>query len=246
MAEDDRQFVEALARGLTILECLSRADHPLGNQAISAGVDLPPSTVSRLTHTLCVLGYIRPAGSGRAYEMTPKALTLGYPVLAGMSLLDRARPHLKSLSEQTGETVALAVRDGLHITFVEVVQGKNIVSVRLATGGRLRIPVSAAGIALVAAQPDKERRMLAGRIRADMTRRGEPTEIFDSALAACHADGVAIVRNSWREGIGGASIPVTFRGETAALTIPVATGSVSESQMRGTISDLLRREAAQI
>lgn len=243
MSQEDRQFVDALARGLAILECLSWAHHPIGNRAISDAVGLAPSTVSRLTHTLCVLGYIRPSSTGRAYELTPKSLTLGYPVLAGLSLRDRARPHLEALTRRTGETAALAIRDGLYITFVAVLQGTNIVSVRLATGGRLRMQVSAAGIALVAAQPEKERRMLAGRLRADLTRRGEPTDFFDTALENCLRDGFAVVRNSWREGIGGVAVPIGFQGETAALTIPIATGSVSEEDMRGRLADLLRQEA---
>lgn len=244
MSQKDRQFVDALARGLAILECLSRAHHPIGNRAISEAVGLAPSTVSRLTHTLNVLGYIRPTGSGRAYELTPKSLTLGYPVLAGLSLRDRAHPHLESLSQRTGETAALAIRDGLHITFVAVEQGTNLLAVRLAVGGRLRMQVSAAGIALVAALPDKERRMLAGRLRADLTKRGEPTEPFDAALSDCLENGFAVIRNSWREGVGGLAVPITFQDETAALTIPVATGSISEEEMRGTLAELLRVEAS--
>ncbi len=244
MSQKDRQFVDALARGLAILECLSRAHHPIGNRMISDAVGLAPSTVSRLTHTLCVLGYIRPTGTGRAYELTPKSLTLGYPVLAGLSLRERARPHLEALSQRTGETAALAIRDGLYITFVAVVQGTNLVSVRLAVGGRLRMQVSAAGIALVAAQPEKERRMLAGRLRADLTRRGESTDHFDAALEACIQDGFALVRNSWREGVGGVAVPISFQDETAALTIPIATGSVTEQQMRGTLAELMKLEAS--
>lgn len=244
MSQKDRQFVDALARGLAILECLSRAHHPIGNRAISETVGLAPSTVSRLTHTLNVLGYIRPTGSGRAYELTPKSLTLGYPVLAGLSLRDQVHPHLEALSQRTGETAALAIRDKLHITFVAVEQGTNLLAVRLAVGGRLRMQVSAAGIALVAGLPDRERRMLAGRLRADLTRRGEPTEPFDAALDDCLENGFAIVRNSWRKGVGGVAVPISFQDETAALTIPVATGGVSEEEMRSTLAELLMHEAS--
>src|SRR5690606_8209532 len=153
MAAADRQFVDALARGLGLLESLSRAQRPLSNGELSKATQLAPSTVSRLTHTLTALGYTRLAPGGRAYELTPKNLALGYPILAGMSLIERARPLLKHLAEMTGETAALAVRDGLHITFVEVVPGTNMVAVRLAMGGRLPIAVSAAGIALMVALP---------------------------------------------------------------------------------------------
>lgn len=246
MASEDRQFVDALARGLAILECLSKAQRPLGNSDISRQTGLAPSTVSRLTHTLTVLGYIRLTRSERAYELTPKSLNLGYPVLAGMSLLQRARPHLKALSERTGETVALAIRDGVYITFVDVVQGQNMVAVRLATGGRLRIATSAAGIALIAALPDAERRNLVSRVRADVTRRNEPPEQFRALLDACLADGYALVRNTWREGIGGIAVPVCQGEEYAALTIPVATGSVSEAEMRSSLSAALRETAEAI
>ncbi|PID36048.1 MAG: transcriptional regulator, IclR family protein [Rhodobacterales bacterium] len=243
MAEGDRQFVDALARGLAILECLSRSHQPIGNRAISEAVGLAPSTVSRLTHTLCVLGYIRPAANSRAYELTPKNLALGYPVLAGLSLIDRLRPSLEEISKATGETAALAIRDGFHISFVSVVHGTNMVAVRLATGGRLRMQESAAGIALVAAMEEKERRMVAGRLRANMTRHGQDPKLFDAALEDCLNRGVAVIRNSWREGVGGVAVPISHQTETAALTIPVATGSVSEDDMRGRLADLLQEKA---
>lgn len=243
MAHDDRQFVDALARGLGILESLSRAQKPLANGELAKITGLAPSTVSRLTHTLTALGYIRLSRSERAYELTPKNLTLGYPVLAGMSLLERARPHLEQLSLATGETAALAIRDRLHITFVAVVEGANLVAVRLATGGRLRIPVSAAGVALVAALPEGERRALTTRIRADMVRREVDPAPFNQALAEYSRTGFTIIRNRWKEGIGGVSVPVHTQGEYAALTIPVATGSVSEHTMRTTLADALKEVA---
>ena len=76
-----------------------------------------------------------------------------------------------------------------------------------------------------------------------MTRRGESTDGFDRALEACLADGFATVRNSWKAGIGGVGVPISFQGETAALTVPVATGSVSEEQMRGEIAQAMLQEA---
>jgi DNA-binding IclR family transcriptional regulator len=243
MSDKDRQFVEALARGLAVLESLSRAQMPLTNGDLARMTGLAPSTVSRLTHTLSVMGYVRLSRPNRAYELTPKNLTLGYPVLAGMRLLEQARPHLQQLSRTTGETAALAIRDKLHITFVEVFEGANLVAVRLATGGRLRIPVSAAGIALVAALPEGERRMLAARVRAEMTRTGQDPESFNLALNQCLRDGAAIVRNLWNPGIGGVSVPIHSQGEYAALTIPVATGSISEHTMRTTLADALKEVA---
>lgn len=243
MASDDRQFVDALARGLAILEALSRAQRPQSNGELAKATDLAPSTVSRLTHTLTALGYTRHSGEGRAYELTPKNLSLGYPILAGMTLIDRARPQLKYLAEATGETAALAIRDGLHITFVEVVTGTSIVAVRLAMGGRLPIAVSAAGIALLASMPERERRALATRVRTYIGKRAGDLESFNHCYAQACEEGIAIIRDVWRPGIGGVSVAVKSGNEIATLTIPVATGSVTERTMRGPIAEALRAVA---
>lgn len=243
---EDRQFVEALARGLSILETLSRAQRPLSNSALAKETGLAPSTVSRLTHTLGVLGYVRLTSSNRAYELTAKNLTLGYPILAGLSLIKRAQPLLNELSDQTGETAALAIRDGLHITFVDVKQGRNMVAVRLAMGGRLPIAVSAAGIALVAALPEKEQRTVGNRVRSYISKRSGNVKAFDRSLQEAQDHGVALVRNVWRTGIGGVAVAVAAHGEFAALTIPVATGSVSEAVMRGPLTQALRDVAQRL
>jgi DNA-binding IclR family transcriptional regulator len=239
VARKDRQFVDAVARGLGILEALSRSSHPLGNGEIAKMTRLAPSTVSRLTHTLTVLGYLRLDRNLRRYMLTPKNLTLGYPVLAGLSLLDRARPVLDRLATETGETVALGICDGLHVTFVEVVHGHNLVAVRLATGARLPIALSATGMSILAGMAEAERRVLATRVRADLTQRGGDVEAFDRRLSQACAGPVAILRDAWRRGIGGIAAAVKQPEQVVCLTIPVATGSVSEEDMRGRLAAML-------
>lgn len=246
MSSKDRQFIEALARGLSILECLSRAQAPLGNGELAKRTGYAASTVSRLTHTLMTLGYVRLNRTGREYELTARNLTLGYPVLAGLRLRDQARPWLEELRRTTGETAALAIRDKLHVTFVAVVEGTNLVAVRLAIGGRLPVSASSAGIALVAALPEDERRTVVARIQADLTRRGRNPKHFMKAVADCRKDGYAIVRNLWRPGIGGVSVPVRDQSDYAALTIPVATGAVSDQSMRTTLVNALKEAAGHL
>ncbi|MGE8488690.1 MAG: helix-turn-helix domain-containing protein, partial [Paraburkholderia nemoris] len=56
--KDDRHFVTALARGLEVLACFRSGDKSLSNQELALRCKLPKSTVSRLTHTLTLLGYL--------------------------------------------------------------------------------------------------------------------------------------------------------------------------------------------
>lgn len=235
----DRQFVDALSRGLAVLECLSRAQRPLGNGEISRQLGLPPSTVSRLTYTLTELGYLRRSPIERTYKLTPKNLSLGYPLLSSTSLLDYVRPYVRYIHKKTEETVALAVLDGLYVSFVDVMHGTKPSAVRLAPGGRLRIPVSAAGVAITAALPERQRWSILHRLQEEMELRHENFREFEKALNDCLRLGYASVRNAWQDGVGGLSVPLLYQGELAALTIPVATNETTQQYMREELLPLL-------
>lgn len=235
----DRQFVDALARGLSVLECLSRAQRPLGNGELSRQLGLPPSTVSRLTYTLTELGYLRRSPIERTYQLTPKNLTLGYPLLSDMSLVNRVRPYVRHIHKKTEETVALAVMDGLYVSFLEVMHGSKPSAVRLAPGGRLRISVSAAGVAITAALPERQRWSILNRLQEEMEQRHENFREFEKSLNDCLRLGYASVRNMWQKGVGGLSVPLLYQGELAALTIPIATNETSRQRMREDLLPLL-------
>lgn len=246
MSQEDRQFVEAFARGMQLLEVLSKQKRPMSNGDLARSTGLPPSTISRLSYTAMRLGYLRHSDSGRAYELTPKSLNLGYSVLSSMALIDRATPLLKSLAERTAQTVALCVRDGLHLTFVQVVAGSDLLAVRLAVGGRLPIATSAAGLAILSVLPEKERRTLASRVRSELNRQNGNVAAFNANLEQTLKEGTAFARDTWRRGIGGVAIGIATGHEVAAITIPFATGSVSEANMRGVLAPILRETAQEL
>lgn len=71
----DPQFVVALARGLELLSCFEPSRAVLNNGKLSRLTGLPPSSVSRLTHTLIKLGYLD-------YDASLGAYRLGFRVLS--------------------------------------------------------------------------------------------------------------------------------------------------------------------
>src|SRR5690606_851872 len=80
----DRQFANALARGLEVLRCFTPGESLLGNKDISVRTGLPKPTVSRLTYTLTKLGYLQHDTWLGKYRLGPLVLSIGYPVLASM------------------------------------------------------------------------------------------------------------------------------------------------------------------
>jgi len=156
---EDRLFVTALARGLDVLAAYKAGDRALGNAELAQRTGLPKSTVSRLTHTLCKLGYLNQDESGK-YGPAPAVLTLGFAALAGLDLRDRARTPMQALSDETGLSVTLGVQQGTRVVYVETRRASTRVGLRLEVGSTVPLATTAIGRALYAALPEAERTAL--------------------------------------------------------------------------------------
>jgi DNA-binding IclR family transcriptional regulator len=156
----DRQFVEALARGLEVLRAFAPNQALLGNQEIARATGLPKPTVSRLTHTLTKLGYLTYSPRLGKYQLGTPTLALGYAVLSNMGIRQLARPLMQELADHAGASVALGSRDRLSLIYVEYCRSNAAVTLRLDLGSRVPIATTSMGRALLAALPENERRHL--------------------------------------------------------------------------------------
>jgi DNA-binding IclR family transcriptional regulator len=166
----DRQFVEALARGLEVLRAFTPTDGLLGNQELAERTGLPKPTISRLTHTLTRLGYLTHVKRLGKYQLAPPVLSLGYAVLGNMNIRQVARPHMQALADHADASVALGSRDRLSLVYVEACRSPSSLMLRLDLGARIPLATTAMGRALIAALPEAERAFLLER----MARREEP------------------------------------------------------------------------
>lgn len=212
------QPIEALARGLRVLEVLSSASGSMGNGQLSRATGLPPSTISRLTDSLVQLGYLRVSPESGAYMLTPKNLRLGYPVLANMPIAGRAQQAVDRLGDAAGMTAALAVRDDLHMSFLAIRRPRKARAVPLAVGGRLPISMSAAGVAFLRATHEPTRSRVTNAIYADLQRRGQPVEDFERRLAEPEKP-VYVSLGGWHSDVGGVATAFRAGGELYALSL---------------------------
>src|SRR5690606_24813516 len=136
-ARTSPDFVEALARGLSVLKCFEPGVRSLGNIEIAERTGLARSTVSRLVYTLLSLGYLRyDAESGR-YSPGYGVLELGFGCLANLEVRTLARPLMESLARETGAAVALGTFDGRAMVYVEAIHGSSALYLRLPVGHRM-------------------------------------------------------------------------------------------------------------
>ena len=124
--EGDRQFATTLARGLEVLRCFTPPEPMLGNKEISVRTGLPKPTVSRLTYTLTKLGYLRHNMRLGKYQLGSAVLSIGYPLLASMSIRQIARPFMKELADYANGSVNMGIRDRLSIVYVEACRSGNL------------------------------------------------------------------------------------------------------------------------
>lgn len=119
---DGRNFVEALARGLRVLEAFTPQSPSLGLSELSRRVGLDKRTTYRLASTLQALEYLSLDPAQKTYRPSTRVLNLGFAVLESMELRQRARPHVEHLARETEEFVSLAVLEGRHIVYVDTIR----------------------------------------------------------------------------------------------------------------------------
>lgn len=127
------------------------ADHqPVGVGALARALDLDKSAVQRILVTLHEAGWIEAApGDPRRWQLSLKPLVVARHVDAA-GLVDRARPLLERLRDETGETVLLAEFDGTRLAVVEVVESPQPLRMSLRIGTELPVYPSASGKAVLA------------------------------------------------------------------------------------------------
>lgn len=105
----DRSPVRAVQRAFDLLALLSGELPAATLSEFARDSGLPVSTVARLLASLEHAGFARRDADGR-YGPGTRLLQVGLAALHRTSLYDLAEPHLRRLSEASGETANLALR----------------------------------------------------------------------------------------------------------------------------------------
>ena len=165
----DRNFVTALARGLEILRCFGENERSLTNSEIAERTGLPKATVSRLTHTLCVLEYLAADPRDGSYRLSAGVLHLGFSVLAAMDIGERAKQEMRSLRDGPNSyiTVALAEQHHLDAVYLATSNSREGVTLAIRVGSRLPIFHSAIGRAILVGMSEEQREAVFEIARAE-------------------------------------------------------------------------------
>lgn len=206
----DRKFVTALARGFEILRAFKPGGGPLGNQELSRITGIPKATVSRLTHTLSELGYLRHLKNEGKYEPTESILALGYAVLSNMLVRQIVHDPMQEMALQHNVSVALASRDRLSMIFVDVCNSRSLSTLHLEIGSRVPMPTTAAGRAFLAGVREPERQFFYERFeeRLGTEEWGRLKVRVEDAIAQVQDRGFCYVEDEWHQGMRAVGTPL--------------------------------------
>lgn len=152
----DKRYANTLARGLTILRVFRPTDDGLGNLEISQRTGIPRPTVSRLTFTLCALGYLTHGRKHDKYRLGPAALALGNIAAAAFSFVEIASPIMQKLADETGSLTAISIKDDHRMLMTKTWRPVNSPSIWLDVGYRMPLHSSSSGKAFLGALDEDE------------------------------------------------------------------------------------------
>lgn len=209
--EKDRNFVTALARGLELLSCFRDDEITLTNAEFSERTNLPKATISRLTYTLCELGYLVADPSSGTYRLGAGALNLGFSVLTGIDIQDLAQQEMQRLRDGPNSYISVALGElhQLDVVYISYLRSRERVALVANVGVRLPLFTSAIGRAILVGQQDDDREAafeLAGRRDPDLEAQGRLH--YAEAKSFFEVKGFCTGYGEWRKDVNGIAVPV--------------------------------------
>ena len=202
-------FVEALARGLAVIEAFDGQNPEMTLAEIARRVNLSAATVRRTLLTLEFLGFVRT--HRKRFLLAPRVLTLGSAYLKSMHIEEAVMPELHRITELFGDAANMSILDGaniLYIAHVSIARGARQVA---SLGTTYPAFPTSMGRVLLAALPSEQLdRLLATGDRRKLT---EHTVIDEGELKAIlgevRAKGYAVTVDQLDYGITALAVPVT-------------------------------------
>lgn len=185
---------------------------PMSTTDLSRAAGMNRTVVHRLLKTLHGRGFVR--RDGDAFGLGPVIVALADRVEPG--LRRNAVPVLKRMAAQTGETVTLALLDGMEVVVAEQALGeRHFVRIQNTLGSRHALHIGASGRVLLAYQSE--------RFVERALRRMEDPDRIQPLLDEIRRQGHATSRNELMEDVQGLAVPVVDRDGHAIACLTMLT-----------------------
>ncbi len=230
---EDSGGIRALDRALDILDLIASSSG-LTLSEIGQRLDMAPSTVHRVLVTLAARGVAETDPATQAWHVGPTAFRHGSAFMRRSGLVERARPLLRRLMEQTGETANLGILNGDAVLFLSQAETHETIRAFFPPGTRSALHASGIGKALLAhVRPAQLRLMLQGMELQRFTDKTlTEAQALEQDLARIRARGYSLDNEERTPGMRCIAAPIFDLSGEAAAGISVSGPTLRMSDAR--------------
>lgn len=204
----DRKFIWSLARSIELLQAFRLGEGAMGNAQLSEATGIAKATVTRITHTLTELGYLR-RDTSRKYYPSPTLLSLSYAALGQLRIRQLAQNDMQELAHLSGASVALSWPEENSMIYVSASSSNTANALLLDIGSRVAMATTAAGRAYLACLSDHRLREKFDRWQNHY---GDDwpslRERILRGIEDVRTRGYCIVDREWRTNVRAVAVPV--------------------------------------
>jgi len=160
LAAYKRYRVPSLERVLLVLETLARTPQGLTLMELAGSLKIPKAGAFRMITTLLYHNYVNRNDTTGRITLSRKILALGNSTICQYNMNEAALPYMRSLRDDTGETVQLNTHIGYEGVVLEQVPSIHEIRIVVDPGTRFGLHCSAPGKAILAFLPAKEREQI--------------------------------------------------------------------------------------
>lgn len=242
------EFVEALAKGIGILEAFD-AEHPaMTLSEVARRVGLSPAAARRSLMTFEALGYI--GRNGKQFHLRPKVMTLGSAFYFSARFDEVLQPDLRAIVDRFGDAASVGTLDGQDVIYVAHVSVQRARRATAVGGARYPSHATAIGRVLLAALPEDRRAawLEAADLRALTEKTVTDRDTLAAILTEVRREGYATTVDQLDYGITALAVPIRdANGRTvAALNTSGYTGLVTPEDLVRDRLPALREAASHI
>ena len=175
--DNDRQFVTALGRGLTLLAAFEDCDQ-LSHQQLCQMTQLPKATVTRLIYTLTTLGFLRITEHGQ-YQLGSSTVRLSATAWSRHDMVAAAEPLLRQFASSNEVSVNLATEVEGEMRYHACCRSPARLSVNLQVGSAVPVTRTAIGRAFYAVSSPVRQAVIRNNLQEHLSK-----EEYDRAQTA--------------------------------------------------------------
>jgi DNA-binding IclR family transcriptional regulator len=233
----EQKTVKSAGRVLEILEYFDDVQQPATVMEVADMLGYPQSSTSALLRSLVSLGYLDYDRYKRTYVTSHRVALLGSWVNSDFISEGSVISLMKELSDLTGDTIILAMRNGYYMQYIHVIQATSVARLHVTLGTTRPLAASGTGLAMLSTMSDHEIRRIVMRVNADADE-GKPHIKL--------AEVMQHVEHSRAQGYAFSCDMVTRGGGMIAAPLPGPQGSPALVIGIGGISEVMRAREAEL